>query len=912
MAKELFRFRHKRPDSQLPQANSEPESTPRGELHAEAASGSQRNGDSAPESSLTEGSDTESRVDEAIEALQHGTSPEERAAAARTIGKIGNRLGNVHLIAALFDDAQEVRDAATAALAEPGDGLAASAATSPQLTDPENGIDTAPLMSQELEAVTPASTSLPGAVAAEVIPIEAVPEQTLPDESVPADEAKLLLDEAAARKALEDLKHRLDDTASSRMRLEREAGLRLENEARVSAEAAMRRREEEEARRRAEDEAAQFRRKEEEKLAAAHSARVSAEEEALRFAEEDARLRLEVSKLRLAAEEIARTRAELQSERAMTAERARLAETESARRQAEATHQAEVERLRSEEEMLQSALAETALRRTEVEAARQAANQETMRLAEEREQLAVMATARQAESERLREAEQKTRSEQEQLQQQVEELRRVAEEVAARRAEVEAAREKAMAEAQQLIEAQARMKEAEHARQQAEAERLRVEAELIQQSETERRLLDEVRLKAAEEKQRLEVEERYRAAEQEQRLAHLTAMRQQMETEAHQRSEQERQISSQIESFRVADMQARKRIAEADARRRTAEESFRLVAEKTQRFETEARKGELAEQGILAKLEEARRNVAIATQSATEQETRIKEETEQLLRIEEAQRHRIEEAARIRAEAEHRLQQEKERLLSEEEARLRASAQFERLTAPQHSDADPDLGEWHDDPAENLRPSKRMIQAGAQRSYPAAPAPAFAAPFAAAASATRAPEMAAATHHAASLSEPTPEVHEAAAPSLPPTALVSQPDDFSRITARFDDPSPEIRSAAARDLRELDPPRMVESFTRAMEEATPERREKIGSAIAASGLAAEVIDMLGGESREETYSALCLLLTIAKTGEVQPLVHAIERHDNVYVRIAAVRLLTLNGQEEIANAAARRRLEGRG
>lgn len=908
VAKGLFRFRHKRSDSQLPQANSEPETTASGEVHAEASSAGQGNGDSAPGSSLSEGSDTEARIDEAIDALRNGVSPEERAAAARSIGNVGNRLGNVHLIAALFDDAQEVRDAATAALAELGD---ASPAASPS-TDPENGIDTVQIASEELEAVTPGSTAQPGAGAAEVIPSDAVSEQIQPDESLPADEAKLLLDEAAARKALEDLKHRLDDTASSRMRLEREAGLRLENEARASAAAASRRREEEEARRRAEDEAAQLRRKEEEKLAAAHAARISAEEEALRFAQEDARLRLEVSKLRLAAEEIARTRAELQTERAAAAERARLAETESARRQAEVTHRAEVERLRSEEEMLQSALAEAALRRTEVEAARQAANQETLRLAAEREQLAAIETARQAESERLREAEDKTRAEQQQLQQQVEEMRRVAEEVAARRTEVEAAREKAVAEAQQLAEAQTRMKAAEDARQQAEAERLRVEAELIQQAETERRLLDEIRLKAAEEKQRLEVEERYRVAEQEQRLAQLVAMRQQLETESHQRAEQERQISSQIESFRVADMQARKRIAEAEARRRTAEDSYRLVAEKTQRLEAEARKGELVEQEILAKLEAARRNVAIATQSAADQERRIKEETEQLRRIEEAQRHRIEEAARIRAETEHRLQQEKERLLSEEEARLRASEQFERLTAPQHSDADADLGEWHDDPAENLRPSKRMIPAEPPRSYAATSAPAFAAPLAPAASAARAPEMTAATHHAASAGEPAPEVPESAAPSLPPTALVSQPDDFTRITARFDDPSIEIRSAAARELRDLDPSRMVESFARAMEEATPERREKIGGAIAASGLAAEVIDMLGGESREETYSALCLLLTMAKTGEVQPLVHAIESHDNVYVRIAAVRLLTLNGQEEIANSAARRRLEGRG
>jgi hypothetical protein len=839
--------------------------------------------------------------DEAIESLRSGSSPDERAAAARIIGKAANHLGNVHLIAALFDEAQEVRDAATAALAELGDSTASVASTP---LNPENDGPTTLLGNPELAEVIPAiqTQSEPGTTENEASGV------AVKDESVPNDEAKLLLEEAAARKELEDLRHRLDDTASSRMRLERETEQRLESEARLCAEAAARRREEEELRQRAEDEAVQRRREEEIRLAAAHSAALKADEEAQRFAQEDAKLRFEVSKLRLAAEEIARTRAEMQAERLLATERDRLAQVERARQQAEAAHRAEMERLRSEEEALGSALAENTLRRTGIEAARQEANQETLRLAEEREHLGVLEAARQAEAERLREAEEKTRAEQEQLLQQVEEMRGVAVEVAARRAEVEAARERAIAEAQQLVEAKARMKAAEEARQQAEAERLRVEAELIQKAEAERRLLDEVRRRAEEEKRRLELEEQLRAKEQEQRLAQLTALRQQMEAEAQQRAEKERQISSQIESFRVADMQSRKRIEEAEARRRTAEDSFRLVAEKTQRVEAEARKGEIAEQQIVAKLEEIRRNVAIATQSAAKQEKRIKEETEQLRRLEEAQRHRIEEAARVRAETEQRLQQEKDRLRAEESSRLRASEQFNRLLAQEHPENAEDAGEWHDDPAENLRPSVRTISADPQTSFVAAPA--FAAPFAAAATAARAPEMGAGYEATKTTVEEKRDSTEVASTSvLAPAAHIT--DDFSRITKRFDDPSPDVRNAAARELRELDPPRMVKSFTRALDEASPERRANIGGAIAASGLAGEVIDMLGGESREETYSALCLLLAMAKTGEVQPLVRAIESHENVYVRIAAVRLLTLNGQEETANAAARRRLEGR-
>jgi len=836
--------------------------------------------------------------DEAIENLRSASSPGERAAAARTLGSVGNRLGNVHLIAALFDDAQEVRDAATAALAQLGESSAAETVSAV----PSANEGPTPLVSNRTD-IAP-EEALPASGTTET----AASSVTLTDEGLPQDEATLLLEEAAARKALEDLRHRLDDTAGSRVRLEREAEQRLESEAKLNSEAAERRRQEEELRQRAEEESAQRRVQEDQKLAAAHAARIKTEEEAQRFAQEDAMLRLEVHRLRVAAEEIARVRTELQAERRVAAERARLAETERARHEAEAAHRAEIERLRTEEEALASAQAESALRRTEVESARHDANQETLRLAEQREQLAVVEVARQAEAEQLREAELKTRAEQEQLRQQVEEMRRAAAEVSARRAEVEAAREKASEEAQLLVQTQARMKAAHEARQQAEAERVRVEAELIQKAETERRLLEEVRLRAEEEKQRIEVEERYRVAEQEQRLSQLATLRQHLEAEAQQRAEIERQISSQIESFRIADTQARKRIEDAEARRRTAEDSYRLIAEKTQRVEAEAKKGELEEARILARLEEARRNVAVAAQSSAEQEKRIKEETEQLLRLEDAQRHRIEEAARSRAEVEQRLQQEKDRLQSEEEARLRASEEFDRLGAPQIAENGDELGEWHDDPAENLRPSQRTITVEPPRSFATAPAPVFTPPFAAAASAARAPEM------GAGYGSPTEEAPKldlpetGSASTLAPAALVSTQDEFSRIMARFDDPSPEVRSNA---VRELDPPRMVESFTRALETAAPERRANIGGAIAASGLAGEVIEMLGGESREETYSALCLLLAMAKTGEVQPLVRAIESHDNVYVRIAAVRLLTLNGQEEIANAAARRRLEGR-
>ncbi|MCA1618711.1 MAG: HEAT repeat domain-containing protein [Acidobacteria bacterium] len=138
---------------------------------------------------------------------------------------------------------------------------------------------------------------------------------------------------------------------------------------------------------------------------------------------------------------------------------------------------------------------------------------------------------------------------------------------------------------------------------------------------------------------------------------------------------------------------------------------------------------------------------------------------------------------------------------------------------------------------------------------------------------------------------------------------VDTDEAFQQICAGFDDGSKEVRGAAARALYDLRADR-AESFTRALREADPERRRQIGAAISSSGLAGESISQLTGESREKTYEAFSLLFLMAKAGEVQPLVRAIEGHPNNEVRLAVVKLLALSGQKEILPAF--RRLAVRG
>jgi HEAT repeat protein len=140
-------------------------------------------------------------------------------------------------------------------------------------------------------------------------------------------------------------------------------------------------------------------------------------------------------------------------------------------------------------------------------------------------------------------------------------------------------------------------------------------------------------------------------------------------------------------------------------------------------------------------------------------------------------------------------------------------------------------------------------------------------------------------------------------------ARVGGDDAFREISAAFDDPSSRVRDAAARALFDLHDDHAA-SFTRALREAPPERRRKIGNALATSGLASQAISHLMGESREKTYDAFSLLFLMSKAGEVQPLMRAIEEHPNSEVRLAVVKLLALSGQQEILPAF--RRLAVRG
>jgi cell pole-organizing protein PopZ len=274
-----------------------------------------------------------------------------------------------------------------------------------------------------------------------------------------------------------------------------------------------------------------------------------------------------------------------------------------------------------------------------------------------------------------------------------------------------------------------------------------------------------------------------------------------------------------------------------------------------------------------------RERVEAETRERAELEARIRAEVEAKIRAEEAEQRDFQDAARLQAEH--------ERILAEEAAKEASTPQYvfeiERGSAEEFLESTPkpedQFNAGYDDGAE-FQPVSVPDESLASEEIPPA---AFDA-----------------------LPSKKPSERAAALAELP---SVGGEDAFRRICSGFDDDALEVRSAAARALFNLQEDRAA-AFTRALREALPDRRRRIGAAIGASGLANEAIRNLTGESRDKTYDAFSLLFLMSKAGEVQPLMRAIEEHPSTEARLAVVKLLALSGQPEVLPAFRRMAVRG--
>jgi hypothetical protein len=123
-----------------------------------------------------------------------------------------------------------------------------------------------------------------------------------------------------------------------------------------------------------------------------------------------------------------------------------------------------------------------------------------------------------------------------------------------------------------------------------------------------------------------------------------------------------------------------------------------------------------------------------------------------------------------------------------------------------------------------------------------------------------------------------------------------------QIAESLEEPLAAVRKMSVRDLYDLDPERAASFFNNALREASHEERQEIGAAIAASGVVDEAINNLMEGNRENCYRELSLLFLVAKAGEVQPLIRLIEKHPDMHLRLAMVRLLASSGGPEVLSA----------
>ena len=138
--------------------------------------------------------------------------------------------------------------------------------------------------------------------------------------------------------------------------------------------------------------------------------------------------------------------------------------------------------------------------------------------------------------------------------------------------------------------------------------------------------------------------------------------------------------------------------------------------------------------------------------------------------------------------------------------------------------------------------------------------------------------------------------------SLLPSLSKRVNSQFEDIAQSLDDPSPEIRKKAVRELYELDPDQAATLVNDALRAGSPEERRRIGTALADSGLLYEAIDDLMAENYESCYGAFSLLFLVAKAGVVEPLTSVIEQHPSLDLTLAVVRLLATSGEPDVAPA----------
>ena len=140
-----------------------------------------------------------------------------------------------------------------------------------------------------------------------------------------------------------------------------------------------------------------------------------------------------------------------------------------------------------------------------------------------------------------------------------------------------------------------------------------------------------------------------------------------------------------------------------------------------------------------------------------------------------------------------------------------------------------------------------------------------------------------------------PVVRSAAVTSL---GLINHESVFGSVIVALADDAREVRAAAARALSRLSFDR-ADAYVRLVESGDARALGDVARACVKAGLAAQALGRLNSEDRRQAYEAFSLLSLCVSGGETQPLVDAVESHQNIDTRLTCIQLLSDSRSGEV-------------
>ncbi len=127
--------------------------------------------------------------------------------------------------------------------------------------------------------------------------------------------------------------------------------------------------------------------------------------------------------------------------------------------------------------------------------------------------------------------------------------------------------------------------------------------------------------------------------------------------------------------------------------------------------------------------------------------------------------------------------------------------------------------------------------------------------------------------------------------------IIGHASVFAAVLIAMADEAREVRAAAARALSRLSFDR-ADAYVRVIELSDEETMRRVARACVKAGLATQALDRLASEDRRQAYEAFSLLTLVLKGGEAEIIFTAVEHVGELNVRLAAARLLALQGEAE--------------